>query len=62
MRSEDDSGDLGAGEWRRHWRLRGRGVRLTLEAEQVGSVDDSGERGAGEWRRHWRLSIGGLET
>ena len=62
MGSEDDSGDLGAGEWRRHWRLRGWGVRLTLETEQVGSEVVSGERGAGEWRRYWRLSIGGLET
>ena len=47
MGSEDDSGDLGAGEWRRHWTLNGWGVRLTLETWQVGSEDDSGDLGAG---------------
>ena len=26
-----DSGNLGAGEWRRHWRLNGWGVKTTLE-------------------------------
>ena len=46
--SEDDSGDLGAGEWRRHWRLGEGGVKTTVETQQVGSKDDSGNLVAGE--------------
>jgi len=43
---EDDSGDLAAGERRRHWRLGA-----------WGGGDDSGDLVAGEWKRHWRLPI-----
>ena len=43
MRSEDDTTDLGAGEWRRHWTLSGWGVRLTVETQGLGSEDDTGD-------------------
>jgi len=59
---KDDSGNLGAGEWRRYWRLGEWGVKTTVETQQVGSKDDSGNLGAGEWRRHWRLSGWGVKT
>ena len=63
MGSEDDSRDLGAGEWRRHWRLGEWGVKTTVETWPrgnrdeggddcgdlgAGSGDDSGDLGAGE--------------
>ena len=47
----DDTGDLAAGEWTRHWKLRGWGVETTLE-----------NLAAKGWRRHWRLSGWRLET
>ena len=31
VRSEDDTADLGTGEWRRHWRLGEWGVKTTVE-------------------------------
>ena len=43
MGSKVNTGDLAGGELRRQWRLRGWGVRLTLETEQEGSEDDSGD-------------------
>ena len=49
---KDDSGNLGAGEWRRHWRLDEWVVKTTVETQKVGSKDDSGNLGAGEWRQH----------
>ena len=32
MGSEDDAGDLGTGEWKAQWTLRGWGVEATGEA------------------------------
>ena len=48
MGSEDDTGDLRAGERGRHWRLKGWGVETTLDACGVGSEDDSGDLVGGE--------------
>ena len=50
----DDTGDLAAGEWTRHWKLRGWGVETTLEnLAAKGWRRDWRPSG---WRRHWRLS------
>ena len=49
----DDTGDLAAGELRRHWRPSGLGVEMTLETKRLVTGDDTGDLAAGEWRGHW---------
>ena len=62
MATEDDNGNLAAGEWSRCSRLSCQGVDTTLDTEWPGSGDDVGDLAAGEWRRCWRVSGWGVET
>ena len=44
MRSEDDTADLGAAEWRRYWRLSGWGLERTLgQGEMETKVEGGGD-------------------
>ena len=62
MGSGDGTGDLAAGEWRRHWRLSSWELETKLEAKRLGTGDDVGDEATGDWRRRWRLSGWGVET
>ena len=62
MGSGDDTGDLAAGEWRRHRRLSRWELEMKLETKRLGTGDDVGDEASGDWRQLWRLSGWGVET
>ena len=45
--TEDNNGDLVAGEWRQQWRLGGWGVETTLGTWCLDTEDDNGDLAAG---------------